>query len=79
MLTISGEAGGQWHLLREAGRWHLYLDISQAADAEVVIPQEVAWRLFSKGIHPDEAQNQITITGNQTLGLKVLAMVSVIA
>jgi len=78
-LTISGDSGGRWSLLREQGRWNLYLDFDQGARAEVVMDQEVAWRLFTKGISKHEAQNRVTISGDQTLGLKALEIVSVIA
>ncbi len=41
--------------------------------------KDTAWRLFTKGISADAAQAKATISGDQRLGLKVLAMVSVIA
>ena len=78
-LTISGDSGGRWSLLREQGRWNHYLGLDQDAQAEVVMDQEVAWRLFTKGISKHEARNRVTISGDQTLGLKALEMVSVIA
>jgi hypothetical protein len=78
-LTISGEAGGRWFLLRQEQSWRLYLEVAQTPDAEVVIPQEVAWRLFTKGLAKDEAQAQTTIRGDQRLGLKILDLVSIIA
>lgn len=78
-LTISGAAGGRWFLLRQDQGWQLYLDVAQTPDAEVAIPQEVAWRLFTKGLTKAEAQVQTTISGNQRLGSKILDMVSIIA
>jgi uncharacterized protein (TIGR03083 family) len=76
-LTISGESGGQWSLLREKGLWNLYLGISHQPDAEVVIDEDVAWRIFTKGLGKEEAQ--VTVVGDQVLGLKVLDTVSIIA
>jgi uncharacterized protein (TIGR03083 family) len=78
-LTISGRAGGQWFLLREQGLWQLYVGLRCKPDAEVTVDEEIAWRIFSKGISPTERGVQVTITGNQPLGRHVLDMVSIIA
>jgi uncharacterized protein (TIGR03083 family) len=78
-LTISGDSGSQWFLLREKAQWNLYLDVTRNAQAEVTIPQEVAWRLFTKGISQREAQASVKVTGEQALGQPVLGMLSVIA
>ncbi|MEK6284845.1 MAG: hypothetical protein AABO57_03820 [Acidobacteriota bacterium] len=78
-LAISGDAGGRWVLLRENGAWGLYVDVTKPADAEVVIDQDVAWRLFTKGITRAEALGKATLIGHQSLAAKSLDMVSVIA
>jgi hypothetical protein len=39
----------------------------------------MAWRLFTKGLDKEEAQVNVTVIGDQPLGLKVLDMVSIIA
>lgn len=79
VLTISGRSGGRWSLLRENREWTLYLDVAQKPDAEVTIDQEMAWRLFTKGLDKQEAQANVIVVGDQPLGLKVLDMVSIIA
>jgi uncharacterized protein (TIGR03083 family) len=78
-LTISGDSGDRWGLLRENGSWNLYVDVTQSVDAEVVIDQDVAWRLFTRGIGKDEALGNSTVIGDQSLGLKMFETVSVIA
>ena len=78
-LIISGEAGGRWFLLRQDQTWQLYREVVQTPQAEVVMPQEVAWRLFTKGLTKEEAQKHTNISGNQQLGAKILDMVSIIA
>jgi uncharacterized protein (TIGR03083 family) len=79
MLTISGDAGGVWSLSRDQSAWNLYLGVGQGADAQVIMDQEVAWRLFTRGIRPDEALPKVTIMGDTSLGRKVLDTVAVIA
>ena len=78
-LTISGESGGQWSLLRENGLWNLYLGIPHKPDVEVVIDEDAAWRVFTKGLSREETRAKVTVIGNKSLGLKALDMVSIIA
>lgn len=78
-LTITGDAGGAWFLLRENGAWNLYVEAGKAADAELVVDQDLAWRLFTKGVSKDEALARSTLLGDQALAAKALEMVSVIA
>jgi uncharacterized protein (TIGR03083 family) len=78
-LTISGESGGCWSLLREQGRWRLYRDAARAPDAAVLIDQDSAWRLFTNGLDRELAQSRTEISGDRSLALHVLDMVSIIA
>jgi uncharacterized protein (TIGR03083 family) len=78
-LTIIGESGGQWSLLRERKDWHLYVNALEQPNAQVSIDQETAWRLFTRGIDPSLAQKGMKISGDQVLGSRVLDMVSIIA
>jgi uncharacterized protein (TIGR03083 family) len=78
-LTITGVAGGTWLLRREHNQWHLNVGDPTEAVAEVIIPQDLGWRLFTKGITPSEARAGVQIEGDETLGTKVLETVSIIA
>jgi uncharacterized protein (TIGR03083 family) len=78
-LTIVGPSGGQWLLLREDYGWNLYLGPHRKPAAHVVMEQEVAWRVFTKGLSAEEARAWAVIVGDQALGLHVLDMVSIIA
>ena len=78
-LIISGDAGGEWYLVRGDGKWSLYLDADAEPAAAVVMDQETAWRLFTKGISKDEASANATLSGDRSLGMKVLDTVSIIA
>jgi uncharacterized protein (TIGR03083 family) len=78
-LTVSGEAGDSWLLAREGGAWKLYLGRHETASAAVAIPQEIAWKLWTKWYPPNEAMARSRITGDAALAAKVFDMVSVIA
>jgi hypothetical protein len=65
-------------LQRENGSWQLYVDGTRTADAETIIEQEIAWRLYCKGISKDEALGGATLLGDRALASKALEMISVI-
>jgi uncharacterized protein (TIGR03083 family) len=77
-VDIRGEAGGSWCLQRSNAGWHL----SQQTDrpeATLSMDQELAWRVFTKAVSADEAANEITVSGDRSLALKVLSLVAVLA
>ena len=78
-IIVSGECGGSWNLCREDARWQLTEGDVGTAVSETVIPQELAWRIFTKGIALESAQSRVKITGDIALGLPVLGMVSIVS
>ena len=78
-LIITGEAGGEWILLRDKGQWKLGKATAHKAHASVILDQETAWRLFTKGMSKEEALPHATIGGDYSLGEIVLNTVSIIA
>jgi uncharacterized protein (TIGR03083 family) len=78
-LTIAGDSGGRWFLLREGSAWRLYLDVPRQPHTELILDQETAWRLFTKGIDKDAARANARLSGDAALGLRMLEMVSIIA
>jgi uncharacterized protein (TIGR03083 family) len=78
-ITVSGECGGGWNLLRGDADWVLTERELDRPKAETIIPQEIAWRVFTKGIDRASAQSQVKITGDAALALPVLGMVSIVS
>ena len=78
-LTIVGDSGNRWSLLREGERWNLYQEISRKPDVEVVMGEEIAWRAFTRGLSRNKVEAQAKILGDQPLGTKILDTVSIIA
>lgn len=79
VLTLSGPAGGQWTLYREGGAWMLYQGAAPQRDAEAILDQDDAWRLFTRRLSLREAQDRVRVSGDRRLGDKVLDVVSIIA
>jgi hypothetical protein len=44
----------------------------------VTIPQEIAWRLFTKGLDLASAEADTSVDGNRELGLQILQMRAIV-
>ena len=78
-VEIAGDCGGTWRLLREADRWRLVAASPIVPACRVSIPQEIAWRIFTKGIDRAAAEAQASVDGNRRLADPVLSMVAIVA
>ncbi len=78
-LSIIGKSESTWSILREGQRWELYESRPAQPQAEVILPENVAWRLFTKGISREMGHKLATLQGDSYLGAQLLAMVSIIA
>ncbi len=79
LLEISGECGGEWVLSRGATGWNFVNPAVGELASQVTIPQELAWRIFTRGIDPESARAQIKIAGDPHLGEKVLTLTAIVA
>ncbi|HUH61586.1 MAG TPA: maleylpyruvate isomerase N-terminal domain-containing protein [Terracidiphilus sp.] len=78
IVEISGECGGEWLLVRAPQGWRLAGESSAPAACRVTIPQEMAWRVFTKGIDREAARRQVRIDGDQKLGERVLELTAIV-
>jgi uncharacterized protein (TIGR03083 family) len=78
-LVIIGQAGGIWQVIRQEDGWALTADTEPLPDATLVIDQETAWRLFTKGLSKVAAMPHVTLEGDTVLAAKALDMVSILA
>ncbi len=78
-LTITGDSGNTWSVVREQNRWQLYLGMAEKPEAQVILPEQIAWRLFTRGISKENALVYAMIRGDQNLGARMLDAVSIIA
>jgi hypothetical protein len=76
-LTILGASGGRWSVRQEHGAWRLYEGTPNEANAEVLLDEDVAWRLFTRGL--DRVSAHAVMKGDTTLGVAVLDAVAIIA
>jgi hypothetical protein len=78
-LIVTGEAGGNWFVVKDDEGWTLWRDVATEPDATTTIDQETAWRLFTKGINREEASRRAVIQGDHALGTRVLDTVAIMA
>ncbi len=77
-FVIVGASEKSW-FLQYHGSWDLYTSTTEIPNCEVRINDQIAWRIFTKGISKDEAIRKSLITGKRNLGLKIFDMVAVMA
>ena len=75
---ISGECGGSWFLFRNGAVWTLNASPIGRKIAETTIPQEIAWRIFTKGMTRSESIERVQVTGNAEVGLRILDLISIV-
>ena len=78
-VEIAGECGGQWFLARVKDKWELIKSPPSQPVVHVTIPQEIAWRIFTKGIDRDSARAQIKIDGDPRLAHLILTLTAIVA
>jgi uncharacterized protein (TIGR03083 family) len=79
VFTVTGECGGNWRLYRGPQGWQLIASPAGNAIAGAVIPQETAWRIFTKGISSEEAARIVSLTGDKGVSGHILTMLSIVA
>jgi uncharacterized protein (TIGR03083 family) len=77
-FNISGECGGSWFLCRNLEGWTLLVSPHGEKICETTIPQEIAWRIFTKGIDRARAANLIETSGDREIGLHILNIIAIV-
>lgn len=77
-LDILGDCGGTWLLERKDANWSFASALRTALAAQVKIPQEIAWRIFTKGIERNQAIAQSSIEGDRALGERVFHLTAIV-
>lgn len=67
----------RWAIIRQKNKWNFTQ--GDKVDASLSLPGAIAWKVFTKGVTPQQALNNATITGNASWALPALNMISVMA
>jgi hypothetical protein len=76
---ISGDAGGTWLMRRDRLAWNLVAHASGTAASRITIPEELAWRLFTKGIDAQTVRSQVKMEGDSRLAERALQLTAIVA
>jgi uncharacterized protein (TIGR03083 family) len=77
-VHITGEAGGQWSIIHKHDAWK-FTEPTEAVDCDITIPGDDAWKLFTKGLSPTEAESVIQVNGHAEFGKPIFTMLAVMA
>lgn len=78
-VVVTSDIGGAWHVNKTDEGWVLRKTTRLQSNARVTVDPDTAWKLFSKGIKPEAAMNNIRMEGNEQLCKAAMGMVSVMA
>ncbi|GHO88808.1 maleylpyruvate isomerase family mycothiol-dependent enzyme [Dictyobacter formicarum] len=78
-LSITGEAGRSWFLMRNHSAWSLFTDTAFEPAAIITIDQQTTWCLLTKGLTREQALARASTQGNTALALPFFSAVSIIA
>jgi len=78
-LIVTTDIGGQWNIVKIGNSWELNKETDIEANSIVKIEPDIAWKLFSKSLTPNEAVPLVEITGDRQWGIHALGIVAVMA
>lgn len=78
-IIIEGMNSHIWYLIRDSTEWNLVNTAGRKIVAEVTLPADISWKLFSGNVGPEQIKHQVEIKGDHELGEKVLSLVAVMA
>jgi uncharacterized protein (TIGR03083 family) len=77
-ITVTGACGGHWHLVRGDSAWIFTLSAGNSPAARLEVPQEIAWRIFTKGIARPEAESRCGVSGDPSLTEKFFSTLAIV-
>jgi uncharacterized protein (TIGR03083 family) len=78
LLEISGECGGRWVLSKGTCGWTFLGEVPENIACKVILPQAIAWRVFTKGITRELVVAQVQIEGDQELADGILGHIAIV-
>ncbi len=78
-VSVCGETEAERFLCLRDQVWSVTETAPHSPHAALVIPCDVFWKLFSKGMSPGKALPLITITGKESVALPALELIAVMA
>ena len=77
-IEIEGESGGVWQLRHGGDDWWVEPSSSDPAQARLILPEAIAWRIFTKGISREQALERVRWEGSPELALRALDLRAIV-
>jgi hypothetical protein len=78
VLEFNIEHFGSWFIVYQDGKWILTRETPEKTICKTLIPKDIAWRIFTKGIKPNAAKKSIKFEGSSPhLGQQILNMLAI--
>lgn len=68
-----------WTLKRDRSTWSLWSGIDSAAQTSIIVPANIAWRIWTKSTTPDEARQHIQVVGDSDAVTPLVEFVAIMA
>jgi hypothetical protein len=68
-----------WTLKRDRSTWSLWSGIDSAAQTSIIVPADMAWRIWTKSTTPDEARQHIQVVGDSDAVTPLVEFVAIMA
>jgi uncharacterized protein (TIGR03083 family) len=78
-VSVSGPVALDWTLRRQDGVWSLWRGPDAEAEATISMSADVAWRVWTKGLAPEEARAKMTVDGDETMAEPLTRFVAIMA
>jgi hypothetical protein len=78
VLDVSGDAGGQWTLLREEDRWTLHAGAMASPTTRARLSDTTTWKLLFNALSDQDASAAMRVEGGAELAAPLLKARSVI-
>lgn len=78
-VRVETEIGGNWFLTYQENTWQPSAEAIAIPDASLFIPPAIAWKLFTKGVTPQNAEKDCILSGEKELLYPALNMIAVMA
>lgn len=78
-IVVTGDAGDTFCLTRRSEKWVLEPKIVAEPTCELVMEDDVAWRLWTKGLDAHAVREKVAVTGDEDLATPALRMTAIMA
>lgn len=78
-VTVTGAVTLHWTLRRIDRAWSLWSGPDRESETSIALPADIAWRLWTKGMKPDDVRAKMEVRGDQTMAVPLVNFVAVMA